>query len=130
VKSASRSFAEFFCEQQGIPPEKFADAILRSALYPHARVVLAVCAVLGKRHLIERDREIVNIAGLSQNFGGVVAYMGCLPQHYGSGWPLRKLLRIRLSGRRLLKLAQQAFADSRHEPPHCRPLLFPEIGTA
>ena len=104
---SEKSFAQTFCESFGVPPERFVDAMLDRALYPHARFFLVpLCAGFRFRWL-KPDREILSDLGRACDLGDVRRLLSRLPWYYGRTWSFRHELRLRLSSRRILDVARR-----------------------
>ena len=59
--AANSTFAEAFCARLAIPPEDYLPAVLRRALYPHARLLLPLIRLLSSEYL-SPDVELVEAA--------------------------------------------------------------------
>ena len=103
----ARSYKAAFCEQSGCPPDRFPDEVFRRCLYPHAVPLACLMGRLSAR-LFDEDRKAIEQFGLSSSFGEVRAVVEDLRyvNHTNKSW-LRTTLKIRLSGRRLVMLAER-----------------------
>ncbi|MDR1284456.1 MAG: hypothetical protein LBK99_27135 [Opitutaceae bacterium] len=119
----TRTFAELYCEQRGIPAEKFEPVIFRRALYPHARCLHRLISILAPDYFAA-DHDIVRATGRLRrvrDFAVETAEFTCHPANTGS---LRRTFRVRLSTGRLRALLRQTLHpahpeadDTRTTPP-------------
>jgi|GEM_PF-3750698 len=107
------NFAEYFCQERGVTREEFEKLLLRQGLYPHARLLLR--AGLGGR-IFECEREVIADLALANNLKCVASILSRLPWYYGRRWKMRHLLRLRLSSKRLLNVAREAFSKMEKLP--------------
>lgn len=109
MASIAPSFAERFCARHGLSPGAYGEAVLRRALYPHARGVYCALACLSENYG-RADRDFIHGVGMIrrlQDFSGEAAdYM----DHPANRGFLRRRLRLRVSSRRLRRLAEEAFS--------------------
>lgn len=94
------SFKVRFCERYGVPPAAFGEALLRRALYPHAR---PLCWFLGMwdRHYFQPDFEFIEDVAHLRSAAYFAEAMDCYINHPYNRRFLRRRLRLRISGRRM-----------------------------
>ena len=99
-----KNFAECFCERYGVPQERFVDTLLERVLYPPARMLR-----LTRSGLLAPDRKLLSDAGFALDIRGVIAVLSQMQWYYGGTWTLRRWLRLRVSSRRVIAVAQAVF---------------------
>jgi hypothetical protein len=115
----SRTFEELYCEQRGIPAEKFEPLIFRRALYPHARCLHRLITLLAPDYFAA-DHDIVRATGRLRrvrDFRVEAAEFTCHPANTGS---LRRTFRVRLSTGRLRALLRQTLHPAHPEADDTR----------
>ena len=101
-------FAELFCAQQGVAPERCQEEILRRTLHPRARILAPTIRFFNARHFAA-DRDLVQGAAQLRSrdkLADEIAYFRRHPWNRGF-W--RKTLRLRISVRRMEKLVAATF---------------------
>ncbi len=107
--STRQNFADAFCSRRGIPKGRFVDALLGSALYPHARLILPFCGIFS-RNTNMRDRQVLSDVGLATRVEEIEHILKDLPSYYGSEWGLRSAFRVRVSSKRVIRTARKLLA--------------------
>ncbi len=105
--SSHESFAEKYCRHFSVPPERFADDLLRRTLYPHARWL----RFLLSEELLAADRAFVSSVGrLSsrRDFTGEAAEFQRDPRNARFA---RYRARFRISVRRMRGLFETVWAE-------------------
>lgn len=92
---AARSFAETFCAQYGIPPERYAATVLRLTLYPHARWLA------GADRLLALDREFIAGVGRLTRWSAFPSEADRFQGRLENQRFLRRSLRLRVSVNRM-----------------------------
>jgi hypothetical protein len=105
------TFAERYCELNGIAPAQFADSVLRRALYPQARLLLPLVQVLAPNYFAADFDLIGATARLrrTRDFASEADQFNYHPANIGF---LRRTLRIRLSTTRLKQLLRTTLGRS------------------
>ncbi len=62
-----KTFAELYCETQGIAPERYTDVVLSRCLYPHARLVAPLVRFLWPNYFAA-DLDFVRSVGRLRRF--------------------------------------------------------------
>ena len=103
------TFCDLFCAAYKCPPEEFAERVLWHCLFPHARAPARLIWRLNRDYfapdleLIEQVRDLTNPTDLR-------AELNDHQYHHPATGLLRKVLKARPSGQRLLNLANGLFA--------------------
>jgi hypothetical protein len=106
LMGSSIRFAEQYCQQHNLAPERFVERMLAQALYPHAHI-LYVILVWVHADFGAADLNFINGVGrLSrlQDFWVEAEEFGHHPRNFGF---LRQRLLIRVSARRLRRLMKK-----------------------
>ena len=109
-------FRNRFCRFAGCAPENFADHVARACLHDDHRL-LARLYWHWDRESFEPDLKLI------QALGRLTTYNECEAEidNYRKEWPitgmLRKQLRLRVSGKCLLKLARKLFTEPPPQAP-------------
>ena len=103
---SSIRFAEQYCQQHNLAPERFVERVLAEALYPHAHVLYVI---LVRVHPDFGAADLDFISGVGrlsrlEDFWVEAEDFGHHPQNFGF---LRQRLRIRVSARRLRRLMKK-----------------------
>ena len=102
--SNPKTFQQLYCERHGCAPEEFENKVFWSCLYPHAVPLAALLRWLD-RDFFQRDFEYLRVIGLATDpnefCGEVEALRFASLLNDGA---LRRLLRLRVSTERLMKL--------------------------
>ena len=102
-------FREAVCRKFGCAPEAYAEAVFSHCLYPHAAGSAKLIRWL-KPDCFAADFELIHQIATVTVMRQVRAEVENHRYHYPSATLLRRFLRIRLSGRRVIQLADEAFA--------------------
>lgn len=103
------TFQEAFCRTFKCQPADYEKRALRRLLYRRARLLGPVVWALTPR-LRRLDIEVVQAIGLSRNWGQLRADLGTYSSNSRMSRSfLRNRLKLRISGRRALKLAERLF---------------------
>lgn len=115
-KKQRKSFRQLYCEFSGHPPEEFEKRVLLSCLFWHAGIVGRVFWLIDRRYFQE-DVDLLGFLAVTQDYE---EFKREVANHRFENPPkgiLRNLFRIRLSGRRLLKLAAELFPEEEVPSP-------------
>jgi hypothetical protein len=100
---------EAVCESLGCPTEQFEDTVFQLCLYPHARRLARLISAFSPG-FFALDRAVIKEAGNAVSVREVQVEIESFAQANRQSGLLRGLLRIRLSGRRLLHLATKSLS--------------------
>ncbi len=106
-----RTFAELYCEQHQIPPENFRQAVFWRSLARRAWL-LAPFIFLLKRDFFAADFEFVARIGRVTTAGQLREELNNFRPHPWHDPFLRRVLKIRVSGRRAARLVTAAWQAS------------------
>jgi len=110
--SSAKTFKQLFCRYTHSPAEKFEQTLFKRSLYPHARIV----APLLLRFYPGIFREDLAVVQELASVESPDVFQMEVSRFYGRNVrdsnSLRKLLLIRLSGKRLLKWKSKCFVDA------------------
>ena len=101
------TFKEVYCENYSCPPEHFGRQVFMKTLYPQARPLALFGGYRSAR--FARDRVLVDYCGTLRSFKEVEAEIKEYTQLGENRRFLRRTLRLRVSGRRLARLAAECF---------------------
>ena len=104
------SFCDLFCKAYCCSPQEFDERLFWHCLYPHA-VGLARLLWRLNRAYFEPDLELVRQVKFLTRADEVVLEIEGFRLHRRAGL-LRGLLKVRISGRRLLDTANRIFAEA------------------
>lgn len=111
-----RTLRQLYCEAHGLPAGNFTRHLLSRILYPHARPLAGVLAMLDRRHF-DADQEFAEDLGqlraLEEFDDAAVNFV----DHYSNRAFPRRVLRLRASVRRALAVAQQYLPDELEPNP-------------
>jgi len=109
-KIGTATFAEKFCARHGVTPEKYEEVVLKRSLYPAARLLLPVLVL--KANYLAADREFIRGVGrLTRSSGFDSEALDYLDHPNNRGF-LRRVFKLRVSGRRLRRMVRDAFSES------------------
>jgi hypothetical protein len=94
------TFAELFCRQHRLPPQRFNQAMLRCCLYPRARFIQPLLAIIWPGHF-KADYELISRVGRLTELGALDHEIGEFHDHPANRGFLRRTLRLRISTKRL-----------------------------
>ena len=103
------TFAEKFCAQRGIHPEKFEEHVFRLSLRPAARRLRYLLALI--RGYFEADRELIRGAGRATRLVEIEGELLDFAHDPNNRGFLRRRLNLRVSRRRLHALARETLRD-------------------
>jgi hypothetical protein len=99
-----RSFQEAFCDEVGCPSEEFANRVFWRCLHRRALPLSAVVYLMN-RSFFERDFCTIRQLGVARSFEEFGAEVNSFrSDNRRHGGFLRRRLRVRVSGRRLMNL--------------------------
>ncbi|MBI5478009.1 MAG: hypothetical protein HY906_04090 [Deltaproteobacteria bacterium] len=101
------TFREACCERFGVGPEAFEDAVLRHCLYPHARPVARLLRRRARRGYFDPDLDLIRAVAECTGLSAMAATLNVHRYHHADAGFWRGLLRVRLSGRRLMDLGAE-----------------------
>ncbi len=109
--TSQASFCDLFCETNKCCPEDFREKVFWFCLYPQATLLARLIWHLNGAYfrpdveLIEQVRNLTNVAEVRLEFSRF--------RHYHTSMGLfRRFLKVRISGQRLLSLADRLFAKT------------------
>jgi len=107
---SAKTFAELYCEREGVSPEMWRNLLFRQTLYPHARMFVGMVRLFNPRHFLA-DYEFVEDVGYLRSLHDFSLALGSYIEH-PSNWSLmRRRLRIRISARRMLAVVRTVLAS-------------------
>ena len=109
------TFAEFYCARHGLRSEDYAPAVFRHALYPHARPFAAIVRYYFPDYFAA-DLDLVQAVGRlrkARDFSGEADAFAHHPANCGG---LRRMLRLRVSARRLRALVRATLTGTGNPP--------------
>ncbi len=109
VVAESLEFREAVCRKFGCAPEAYPETVFSHCLYPHAAGSVKLIRWL-KPDYFAADFELIHQIATVTEMRQVRAEVENHRYHNPSATLLRRFLRIRLSGRRVIQLADQIFA--------------------
>lgn len=116
-QSQRDEFKTLFCEQFNCPPAKYAENAFRRCLYPHARVLAPIIHLLAPSYFT-LDYELLQGLSAAVDLTDVRACVDNFSQaNSWSGSFFRTVLRLRVSGRRTTRLADQLFQEAERSQP-------------
>ena len=120
ARQAPQDFMSLFCEEFHCPPSEFEERAFRTCLYWRARVLAPLIRIIGPRYF-DRDfaliRYLAKTPGWRDAMNELSAYMEANDTKGGFA---RKILRIRISARKVGQLAGRLFerhAEEGHAGP-------------
>lgn len=123
----TQTFAEAYCLKHGITSDRFTQVVLARTLYPHARLLAPLLREFNPDHFAA-DLDLVRGVGQLRrvrDFSHEAAEFAYHPANRGD---MRRLLRLRISTKRLKHLMQQTLhgqaAPVRSDPDN-EPRLLP-----
>lgn len=107
-----RQFAELFCERFHCPVSNYRERAFRKLLFCHARPLAGILRLLSPRFFLE-DFKFIEALGAAGNprkaFMDAASFQDANALERGA---LRTALRLRVSGRKAMRLAHELFAAS------------------
>ena len=112
MAESHKDLRTLFCEQLGCPAAEYEERIFSACLYRHAALVAKMARFL-KTQLFETDFMMLRYLGDATSPQAVTAELAAF-QDGNRACPnfLRNGLKIRISGRRVARLAQSVFSRS------------------
>jgi hypothetical protein len=108
----SRNFKSLFCERFGCSFESFENLLFWKSLPPGRRLFAFVISLLFPQFFY-RDFEHIRLLAQANSKHEISALINALPHDYLlSQGLLRGILRVRISGYRLMRLAGRSFAKN------------------
>jgi hypothetical protein len=114
------TFAELYCARHGLAPDAYQQAVFRRVLYPHARPLAWLLPLLD-RDYFAADLDLVRAAGLARKLGEYANDAEEFVHHPANRGALRRVLRLRVSARRLRALLREVLPASGSAPPFPAP---------
>lgn len=108
METEYRSFMMLYCRTRGVIPASFATKVLLETLYPHARPLLGLIAQLYPDHF-RADYEFIEDVSRMQHHTDFGSAVESYISHPANADFLRRRLRLRISVRRMLRLANDIF---------------------
>jgi hypothetical protein len=105
------SFCDLFCKAFECAPEEFDQRAFWLCLYPHAVLPARFIWILNRGYF-KQDLELTGLVKHLTSSDEVVLEVERFRSYYRTTGLLRGLLRVRISGRRVLKLAGRLFAEA------------------
>jgi hypothetical protein len=103
-----KTFGQLHAEQHGLCPEHVERDLLRRCLYPHARLLRGLVALVAPLHFAADFDLVREVAALTQA-GECRLEIRTHRHHPAGGGVLRRRFYLRLSTRRLRRLVQTTF---------------------
>jgi hypothetical protein len=110
VTTQEKTFIDRFCENHGIPRDRFASVVFSKALYPHAHLPSLLIGLVWRGYF-SSDYELI------QRISRMKRLKDCMEEadHYSelpsnAHW-IRRTLKIRISTRRLQTLFKQTLSS-------------------
>jgi hypothetical protein len=108
------TFQSLFCERFQCAPAEFAERAFQETLYPHARFITALARKLWPAAFAE-DFKFLGYLGQATSLVEVAAEVDNFRDlNRTRGDTLRTVLKMRVSGRRASRLAQELFGRERN----------------
>lgn len=106
----AETFQDRFCRHFNVPPEKFADALMRRALYPRARLLYRLIWFFDRGHFAPDEQFVTGVGRLTQrrDFFSELKDYHVNPDNRSF---LRQQLRFRISANRMSKIFFEVWAN-------------------
>lgn len=101
-----KTLAELYCARHGLNADECVETLLNASLYPHARFFARWLRMFRPRHFAA-DYEFVMSVGCLRRFRDFPVEADEFAQHPDNRGLLRRTLNLRVSTRRLRRLARQ-----------------------
>jgi hypothetical protein len=115
------SFVDLYCDKFDCSPEKFEESVFRQCLYPHAVQLVSIISGLNPRYF-NADLELIRQVKFLNKADEVSLEIQRFRYHDKRTGGLRRWLKARVSGRRLLTLARSLFAPAARTQPLRSPM--------
>ena len=102
------TFAELYCQQRNLVPERFVEKLLAESLYPHAHIFFMFLVWLHADYGVA-DIDLIGGVGRLTRLEDYWAEAEDFAHHPRNHGLLRQRLRIRVSARRLRRLVKETF---------------------
>lgn len=103
-----RTFAEIYCEREGLSPAELNGTLFFRALYPQARPFLPFAHWLAPGHFLA-DHEFCQEVGNLRSLEDFALVLTSYIEHPSNRGFLRRRLRIRVSARRMFRIVRTVF---------------------
>ncbi len=100
-----KTFAELYCEQNGLKPEKYEAVVLRRSLYPHARLIAPLIRWIWADHFVADIDFVRNVARL-RRFREFAFESEEFAHHPANRGFLRLTVNLRISSRTFRRLVR------------------------
>jgi len=104
-----RCLQEIFCEHFKCPPENFQDKLFWMCIKPNVSWIAKICWVFNRR-MFASDLEMLRQLGRTYNTRQLRYELESFRHYHKPRGFLRRDLKVRVSGRRLLKIASRLFS--------------------
>ena len=111
------TFKKAICQQNGIPEDAYASYVLSRSLFRRVRIVRPIVAFLYPDFLFN-EKRLVEKVGQATNLREIQEEVDFYQHKYVVNFIMKDAFRFRLSGMRLMSMANKAFktALSEHGP--------------
>ena len=110
------SFVDLYCNEFDCSPENFEESVFRQCLFPHAVQLVSIIWGLNPRYF-NADLELIRQVKFLNKADEVALEIQRFRHHDKRTGVLRRWLKARVSGRRLLNLARLLFAQAARTQP-------------
>ena len=100
-----KTFAQLYCEQQGLAPGQYERVVLRRALYPHARLLAPLISYLWPQHFVA-DLDFVRSVARLRRFREFFYESEEFAHHPANRGFWRLTANLRISSRKLRRLVR------------------------
>jgi hypothetical protein len=115
VNNVHKDLRTLFCEQMSCPPAEYEERIFRACLYRHAAFVAKIARGLTTR-LFQTDFMMLRYLGHATSPQAVTAELNAFKNGNRNRFSfIRTALKLRVSGRRVIRLAETVFSRGRHQ---------------
>lgn len=106
------TFKEAVCQMYGIKEKNYHSFVLRRTLFNRARLFYPLCRFFNPDCLFNENRLIERVAG-ARNLKEIQEEVDFYQHKYVVNFVFKDAFRFRLSGMRLMSLANKAFLDQK-----------------
>ena len=103
------NFASLYCKKNSLQTDRFATAVFWQALYPHARFLWLPLSLLNSDFFAD-DWDFIRQAGLVESMAEYIEVENCFRRAVNYNSALRGALRLRVSSRRIRRIANELFS--------------------